>query len=475
MPITYAQKRAILDYLSDAHHWSNRFDMAFFMDKSRRWKSYSAGDVAYLVEPEGETAFLHHKPSGATLTVIRVGRDLLAEDESGRLLAIEDGRPAMEYTEDGTFSPIRSESEWLDHANTAHLPALDLHVRFAADGSKSLFFDAGGLRVDIGAPELKYEERRHPGRLFHAVDFTVGDAAAFGLEPHDLMVGAKLVIAKDLGIEPEIRAFNALDPEKALAFTLDLMTDKWDPDWKGPWQWRPKLKPKVGDISPLQKAWHDSTEFEGHFVAVPTRFTIEKTDDGYSFRTCLDDREAIRAQARVAHEASEGGIPTVDTLAARTAPEKLLHFLRHGAAVRDHRNREWSCVLAHAQKAAILAEEARAAMRSHFGLGAFHFAAVGLDRDLCVLAMDATALEDVSAANASSRGLSAMIRRGDTDTGAMRAFMEGGASYRHIDPEAASKGRTFAEEMLEAGNTALLAAYQAIYGKRPLGAALTPG
>ena len=96
-------------------------------------------------------------------------------------------------------------------------------------------------------------ERKPPERYSHVVVFNKAVANDIGISETNLQNSVKLVVAMELGIEPNIKAFNELDPDKTLAFLAEKMVDEYDSNWDGPEQWRPKLKKDIGDISPLQK------------------------------------------------------------------------------------------------------------------------------------------------------------------------------------------------------------------------------
>jgi len=464
MTMHYLQKQAIIHFLADPSHWVNAFDMAFFNDKTRKWKSRTEKGVTIKSSDDGMQHVMAHDKTRAWVSFSREADDIILNDESGHRLSCFADDYTTKIQSDAEVLPMHSESEMGLRDPTAHVaqaPVSGIFIRFDARGGKTIFFASHGQKVTLPAPEFMGDEPKAPGRFFHEISLTEAVAGTIGMDAGSLMHATKLVIARDIGVEPELPAFNVFDPDKLLAMALDFMTDKYDPDWKGPWQWRPKIKPSVGDVSKLQKAWADSTEFEGHHIAVPKRFYVERRDDGYAVRTSLDDREAIWAQGNVFLDAVTGTTPHVETFSSRTTPDGLLHMLSHGQMAHDHRGREWSYILVHAHETAQLAEKTRTTMRDHFGLTAYNFATLNFENGLCMMAMDAAVLERISAASRATVEMMAMITRGQGDAPLLQKFLEAGADLKYINPDAARQGRTFANEMADTGNAALLAAYAA--------------
>jgi len=464
MTMHYLQKQAIIHFLADPSHWVNAFDMAFFTDKTRKWKSRTEKGVTIKSSDDGTQHVMAHDKTHAWVSITRDEGSIVLNDESGQRLSYFADDDTTNIQSDAEVLLMLSESEMGLRDPAAHVaqaPVFGIFVRFDDKGGKTIFFTSHGQKIMLPAPEFIGDEPKVPGRFFHEIGLTEAVAGTIGMDAGSLMQATKLVIARDIGVEPDLPAFNALDPEKVFQLALNFTTDKYDPDWKGPWQWRPKIKPSVGDVSKLQKAWSDSTEFEGHHIAVPKRFYVERRDDGYAVRTSLDDREAIWAQGNIFMDAITSTTPHVETFSSRTTPDGLLHMLNHGQLAHDHRGREWSYILVHAHETAQLAEKTRISMRDHFGLTAYNFATLNFENGLCMMAMDAAVLERISAASRATVEMMATITRGQGDASLLQKFLAAGADLKYINPEAAREGRTWANELANTGNTALLAAYAA--------------
>ncbi len=308
------------------------------------------------------------------------------------------------------------------------------------------------------------------GRFFHVVSFDLDTAASWGMTPYGLLNGTKLIVSKDLSIEPDLRTFNDLDPEKAAEYLNYLLRDDYDTTFKGPWQWRPKIKKEVGDISHLQKKWTDVTEFEGYFIETPRQFHVETTDSGFNIGTSLDHRETIWSQAALLKGATSSGIVPVQTVSAHFSPRNLMHLLQNSHTLSDHRGRSWSYVVIHAKQTANIAQNARKIGREHFGLTGYNFAALNYDDQTCLVAMDTEVLEKLSRSYDATIEMLSLIQSRNADPVRMKELLEAGADLHFVKPEKVLKGRTFANEMQEAENFDLLTELRTEQGERDLDA-----
>lgn len=399
MSFTYAQKQALISFLSNPTNWRNLFDMAFFLDRKRFWKSRNFGQIATLTSPDGSKIIITHERNGSSLTLERLEKGILVSDELGKSILIGEG--GIEAARDLKVVPIATTSQpHSDNENALAMVELSdfgLMIGISDAGHKTVFIDRLGKKILLEGTVNKPEEKTRPrGKFFHDITLTPEAADSMGLPIHGMMVGAKLVIALDMDMEPEIRLFNALDPDRVLDMAVDFVEEKWDQGWTGPWQWRPKIEASVGDVSLLQKAWSDSTEFEGHFVASPVNFYIQYNgNNSYSIGMTFEGRERVWANGHILKKAVEGTTPHIGMLTSKSPPYTLLHFLKNGGSVRDHRGQEWAYAILHAKEAATLAKQARENLRTEFGLSGREASVINFDDGMILVAGNVNALEPV--------------------------------------------------------------------------------
>lgn len=457
MALTYPQKQKIIEHLSDRAEWKNLFDINFFTDERRKWRNLDAASImTACISPDGRQAYIRHHDTGATLTISRAESGFTIEDESKR-----EYRTGGKAGDDIQIQPIRTAAQIKKvpvNAAAVHIESFGITVHMHADGKKDIFMDSEGRQLRFARPAFEIDKKDPAGRFFHAIQFNDAAAAAWGIRPVDLVNATKLVIARDMDIEPELRAFNALDEARAAQHLLYTMTEEKDYSWQGPAQWRPMKKKELGDISPLQKAWTDATDFEGYYTGLPRQFSLRKTDDGFELLTMLDHRETIWIHSNLLKKAVSGEIKPVRVLKREVTPRSLLNMLEHGEAISDHRGRAWRFAVYETPEAAKAAFLAREIFRQNFGLTGYHCGAISFREDACLLAMDEAVHAQIKAAYDASIVLRAMIREGSRDTGRMNELLRSGADLRYLDPRAVTGGRTFANEMAEAGNSHLLKA-----------------
>lgn len=472
MSITYQQKRQILSYMSQRSHWANIFDMDFFMDERRKWHtSRSQHDITLSSSPDKKSfQAVDEKQGGGSISLSLLENGAIAvSDESSRSAQVgKTGiRSAFDRQDRSEALPeihdIASANEigmGSESARLIAIPELAAYIRFYDDKTKAVFLENWGKKVTFGPPLHDRDLSLHPGRFFHVVSFDLDTAAQWGLTPYGALNGTKLIVSKDLFIEPDLRTFNELDPEKAAEYLSFLLRDEWDDSFKGPWQWRPKKIKNVGDITHLQKQWADSTEFSGYFIGLPKQFFVETTDNGFRLATSLDNREAIWSQTALLSEAAGGALDTVQTVTPKLSPGIILHLLNKGDTLADHRGRAWKCVVLEAKGTAEIAKNARDIGRTNFGLTGYHFASLNFDDHSCLIAMDAEIHDRVSHAYEATVQLLHMIKSGTRNKAQMEKLLEAGADLRLVKPLDAQAGRTLANEMKDAENFEMLADLQ---------------
>ncbi len=455
MRLNFNQKTNIIDYLAAPKNWSNIFNMNFFTDEARRWPTKQVDGLSVQTSPNGQKCKVTDDKTGRSLLIERQGDTTTAiTDERGQTFTVSGGKVNAPTGLVSDVRPIQSMDEFGftdDTVNTAAISDFNIVLRFDQDGAKSIFAEDLGHRIDMTPDTQAFERANHPGRFFHKVSFTEDTFHEWDVHPAYAMMFAKLVIAKDLNIEPNISAQNELDDEKAMALLLNYLKDKYDEDWDGPEAWRPKIEEKPLDIlAEGQKEWGDTTEFGGHDVDIPTRFFIAKTDDGYSMTTSSDAKHSILTQGELLNQARGQNILTIQTVNERTASHSLLHMMNKGQTATDHLDRDWRFVVLESAAASKIITNMNAIAQDSYRIDSHDYAAINFDENLSLLAIEAQTLETLTQAQQASLAVMKMIQDNDTDAGAFRELLEQGADYRFIDPENARNGQTFSD-ILKAG------------------------
>ena len=367
-------------------------------------------------------------------------------------------------------TPIRSTEEFGfadDTAKPVILESMGVVLRFNDDGSKAVFFEDIGHRVDMNAHGDGVSAENHPGRFFHKISLTEGTFKEWDIHPAYAMMFAKLVIAKDLNIEPNLHAFNELDEDKAAKLLMEYLQDKYDETWDGPEAWRPKVKKTHIGITDAEKPWDDTTDFGGYHADVPSRFFIQKTDDGYDLTTSSDAKHSIWSQGELLRQARSSDILSIQTVSAQTAAENVLHMLSKGNTVEDHLGREWQFVVLDSPASQKVVTNMNDVAHNALGVDSHDYAAINFGDSQSLLAMETETLERVTVAYKASTEVMRMIDKNDCDQDRLYELLTMGADYKYIDPDAASKGKTFADFMKQSERYELLSILHETQGVHP--------
>lgn len=471
MIISYTQKQQILEFLADPSNWDNRFDLGFFMDQKRKWKRISQNGVELSQNQSGTEAFALHKATGAAVQFKKTKHDITIRDESGRVLTVQSASISVDEDFDLSISPMQSSAEiGLDDpsTNVAIIEYMGAYISFALSGEKTVFLDDIGQKVNYPKPTSPIKEAFHLGQFFHVISFNLASADKWGMSPRSLLDGAKLVVSKDLGLEPNLRTINEIDPDQARAYIEYLLTEEYDDSFEGPIQWRPIKPKKLKDLSVFAKAWDDTTQFSGYFIDTPRRFFVQKAEDGFDLATSLDHRERIWSHGQVFKSAASAHTTPIQMITTKTPPHTLLHMLERGNTTRDHRGREWTYIIFETKDAAKITELTRGMIRDNFHLSGDYVSTINFDDGLCILAIDCDALTQTKLALDATRQMLSLIQNNGTDVKAALELLAQGADLKYVDPESARAGRTFANTMRDAGNDTLLQALQGQQGTSTL-------
>ncbi len=471
LTLSFGQKTNIIEHLTDRSNWTNIFNLSFFTDKSRKWSRKEDGALKILTNDDKTKAKVIDESNGRSLLVERLRRgSIKVTDEFDRSFIIKNTMVGTKYGIVENVSPIKSSVEFgLEDPNVNSVVLQDLGVilRFHDNGSKTVFFEDVGHRVDILAEPKGAEFASAPGRFFHQVSLDKAAFEEWDIHPAFALIYSKLVVAKDLNIEPNLYAFNELDEDKAAEILAEYLKVEYDDTWEGPEQWRPKIK-KEGptDFSAAEKEWKDTTEFSGYSTGIPKRFFIEKTDDGFNLATASDTKNSIYSQGDILKTARNSDIFKIETINNNTTPQTILHFLGQAQTMTDHLDEEWSFIVLKSAAAKDVTIAAKDTMQNAFGLDYSSYAALNYGDDLSLLAMKTDILRNVKTRYEASIEVASMIEKKSSDTPHFKALIELGADYRYIDHDGAMEGKSFLDMIKKSGNKVLLSALMSIQGAK---------
>lgn len=459
--ITYDQKASILRILSTPEHWENRFNLKALLDKRRKWSTKFSGRAKIARSPDNTGFFLQDTETNASIFIRKDSEQLIAEDESGRRIFLSNS--SFTDSDAGINTGTMEEHEHYSSSQPgsvlAPISGHFISVRFFKDGRKTLFLEKDALKANFDEPTERPSILTNFNRFMHVLPFNWSIAEELELSQLALLLSTKLIVARDLDIEPDLEAINELDPEKMKAHFLNSLTDEYiDPDTM-PQQWR-RMKPKKAiPITELQKDWRDTVQFSGHVIDTPKQFFVNATEEGFELAFSLEHKERILSLGKVWEKAQKQQIlPAI--VKPETPLRTLLAMLNNARTVENHRGDKWRFVLGRANDATLISGQTRNMARRFLGLTGDHVSAIGFNEKLCFLTMKETILEQTKQALDATHQVLEMIENGNRDVSRMNALIDQGADLRHVDPDAAEAGKTFANLMKEAGNETLLKALE---------------
>lgn len=230
---------------------------------------------------------------------------------------------------------------------------------------------------------------------------------------------AKLVLAHEIPLEADLKAFNGISYRKALMFIEGMinssfeLTKAYKEDFEKVLEQNDEYKKHEfivsflsdtekkftktlyktfndDNIAPsLSRPWYDATEFEGNFTANPFSFSVQKTQDGFNIATSLEAREAIVNCAHIFTESIKGQkAPEIDW--TTNSKESILSALEKGREIEDHRKNKWQSGITTLFKDA---RTLRDTLKTTFGLSQGEFVLIPFKENLAVFAMQQRRLE----------------------------------------------------------------------------------
>ena len=501
MSLTYEAKRRLIQHVASAENWRNDYDAEAVARNFDNWSTRLNGNISlqkqvWKVAPKDESQLYHgsnlkrvkisynathgHKDSERSYVHISMAEGKLEiQDESGRRIVKAFGGTfeSAENNQDQSGISIGGEQALSAHlkdkgVEIAEISELGITCAFHPNGEKIIFFEKEGQTLAFDKPTGFADTAIPASGLLNVISFDEYFARDIGINLNaEFINAAKLVVAIDLGLEPDIKLLNKLKEEDVAHFLANAIEDKYDPDWTGPWQWRPKIKAQIGDISHLQEAWIDTVDFEGYYIGLPKRFGIafRKDPDRYDFRHSADDKHHLIAQGKLLEAATGGAFEPMPILQKNPAIQTLLHVLHvAGKQIHDQNDTPWNGVILKAENANMPARQMREMVKDHFGadFAASYLSSINYDANHCLIALQKDALDYANQSVRASARVMTMIRDNEKDVELFKDLLESGADLKYVKPEAARSGKSFADYMSAAGNTALLKALRDEQGER---------
>lgn len=235
-------------------------------------------------------------------------------------------------------------------------------------------------------------------QFFNSFDIPQSLLESWDIPEHQAISFIKLVIAHDIGLQPELYAFNGVH-EKDMRLLLQSIKHKTVNS-------KNILKEDIAKIitkklddkkteSLLEKPWSDPTEFTGNTTAFPTNFTIEKTKNGYSIKTTLEGREDIISCSTIFEQSVTNGF-ILPSISEESSAKELQSALEKGRESSDHRKEKW---LHGIIETSDNTPKIRNTLREKFGLSTGQYALIRYDSIYAVLALRQTALENLQERN----------------------------------------------------------------------------
>jgi len=465
---TFRQKTNFIQYISQPENWTDLFNLPSLMDETRKWPSQNINGLGVSINPEGNKAKITFNDNGTSLLIDRSkSSQITITDEHGKALYFIDD---VFRTKNGMISGISSFSSAAEYgiddpdAHIAILDALGVVCRFNNDGTKAVFIENLGQKVSFSSNSEPVQREELSGRFLHKISIDKSETREWALPHKDAIIFAKLVVAKDLNIEPDLYCLNELDENRVGAVLVEFLREEYVKDWDGPEQWRPKVK-KSADLSQAGKAWDDTTEFTGHTVNLPTAFAIHYTYTGFDILTSSYNKDAILTHGQILRTAQTEDIQPIQTINAKTATSSLLHMLSRGYTITDHTGQDWNFVVLESPATKIIIQHTNTIARNSFGLRGHNYVALNHNEDTCILAMEKKTLERIKCSYAASLEMMRLIQNKSQDVERAKELIEQGADYKHIDIKAAQSGQTFSTIMKQSQSTSLLKALEEIQGE----------
>jgi hypothetical protein len=425
----FRQKEQIIAHVARRRNWRDDFDTAFLTDPNRKTKTSLINGLSVSYSLFDSVINIERTDIDISIEIKRIGIGLGIVLPDGRVLMLS--QTPLLFTNRkkislGSFDPKGE--------------------RYAHIQDFMIAIDENGV-IDLQLPELNQSAIIHPlkapqrsvikqGRFFHKISFNHHThGKKWGLEPETLLMAAKLIIARELGIEPDLHAINAFDEDSVVPYLAERAVIERDLSTGMPPQWSPfKDKPIDGaHLLSLQKAWSDSSDFEGHRIETPRLFCIRKGDKGYDFYVGLDHKQQLLTLGHVTLQALRNDQRPTNIFGNKENFSTLLHTLEHGAETTDPEGNLWKYAFIAHEEAAAFAQRLRQQCHGTYGINRQDMLTLAVEPDCCLMMMRAKAIEPVKTAFHSTVALARMLEKNSDDTEMFKAYLQQGADIRYLD------------------------------------------
>jgi hypothetical protein len=247
------------------------------------------------------------------------------------------------------------------------------------------FFDNALHQRHHGTPlHDKKKGDQSVGGRFRAFAVTDAMAEKLGLMTMQMLDAIKLILARDFGIEPNLKAGNARHYDKTMYFMYNAIQSG-----------------NMGNLELTLIPWDDVTEFEGNYTATPEHFTVQLQDTGFDVRLTAYDREGVVSGGMAARAALGSSIPPVELPGSDIELTRLFHILSKGTSVRGPDDKELVYNTIHVRNAPRLANSVRDRLMQHYHLKGYECAVFAIDRNLCLMVTNPGTLEKAAASRPS--------------------------------------------------------------------------
>ncbi|MFP4313806.1 MAG: hypothetical protein ACLFR0_05705 [Alphaproteobacteria bacterium] len=488
-------KKNIILHFGERSSWINLYDDNFLDSALRRSITTTHGSITKKVSRDEKFVRLsfdprESRPNQAVLNWLLSPANTNASDKKPSF---------VEFLQDGEYLRVRDESDrvftipfssepndkYEINANGVNSASIDkaygqfgdtsmheinlnglvISVYFADDGRKSILIDDNNLAYIFEEPTDYSQTPAIFTKFLNRVTFDQGFVSELGLDlKQEFLNPAKLFVAVDLGVEPDIKVFNKIDENNGMALLAYLIERRDD-------GLAIDADSADYDVSLLQKSWEDSIDFEGHYIAVSRQFGIAYNDDPaqYHFNFSADTKEFLMAQGMVLNHITGEGLPPSPMLQKNPTLQNFVHVLdQAGQLIPGHQEKDvsWRTIIIESDKAGAMARQARQMFIDCFGndFSRNFVSSVRFDENFYLLAVREDAFE--TAKNVLDASLQAMslIRNNSQDVSLFRELLTLGASLRYVDPDNAQKGEAFSTLLRKAGNHRLLKICEDVYG-----------
>jgi hypothetical protein len=451
--LSYKQKRSVINHLADPGNWVRReIDLAWLEDPARRYKVTGMNGTTTTHIGPNHVVVSDAKMNGF-LELKRVDQDIHARDETGKTVIFH-RTGKYHHDNEGAGIGFSFFNEWpqfqkLD-GRRADMHGVGLSLLFGNDSGKKLFFhDSGGIAEFPPTPEAMRPTSSSPLRsLFHR--HVISFPAAFET-PDGTSDAAKLVIAFDFAVEPGLRSMNTIKPYST-----------WKRDERG-----------NVTVESMQQPWNDSVEFEGHYVAVPTHFSVAKTDNGFDVSTDRDYRDWVVGHAQIVQSIAEG-----DLVHPQRTNQMQLRFIdmQSGVLMVFENEERWRYSAYESPKAPRLARNMRAVLSDRMHLSGRDFVAVNYDENRTLVAVKEDELTRAHGAmEATQRVIDAIetgLPKGANALDFLRENFAAGADPKYYSSDAS---KSFADLMVKHGRRDLERALIELQGSHEFAVFIKPG